>query len=121
MPDRDLWDPDLGPVDSHAEDIQPIWTQNCILYCHASGNEPAAEGLDLFDGAYDNIVAVPSTQSELLLITPTDPEASYLWHKLQDTHLDVGGEGDMMPMTGVPLADDELDRIEEWITIGAPP
>ncbi len=121
VPESDMGKVDTGPVDSHAEDIQPIWTQNCILYCHAQGMSPPSAQLDLFDGTYDNIVNQPSGQAPMMLIAPGNPDQSYLWRKLQGTHLEAGGEGDLMPQTGFPLDDVTLDDIEEWILIGAPP
>lgn len=123
LPDSDMAaPPDLGPPDSHAEDMQPIWTSNCVNYCHAAGIDPPAAGLDLYDGAYENIVDRPSTQVPMMmLVAPGDPQASYLWHKLVGTHLDVGGEGEAMPATGYSLDDDTLLRIETWILAGAPP
>jgi hypothetical protein len=119
----DFLAPDLGPADSHAEDMQPIWSQRCVLYCHSVGVEPAAAGLDLVTGAaYDNIVNQPSMQlPTMMLITPGDPDQSYLWHKLIGDHLSVGGEGDPMPAFAPMLDQDTLDRIEAWILAGAPP
>jgi hypothetical protein len=57
----------------------------------------------------------------MLLIAPGSPEDSYLWHKLRGTHLDVGGSGERMPLVAPPLDAETMDRIETWITIGAPP
>jgi hypothetical protein len=92
------------------------------LYCHATGLEAPAADLDLFDGAYANLVDQPSGQlPTMMLVAPGEPENSYLWHKLLGTHLDVGGEGDPMPATGYPLDDDTLGRVEAWILAGAPP
>lgn len=122
LPKSDMLSPDLGAADSHAEDMQPIWSANCILYCHAQGMEPAAGELDLYDGAYANLVGQPSVQvPSMALVQPGEPDQSYLWHKLNGTHLDVGGEGDPMPAIGTPLDDDTLARIEAWIVDGAQP
>ena len=52
------------------------------------------------------------------LIEPLDPPRSYLWHKINGTHLDVGGEGDLMP-PGI-FDGDTLALIEDWILAGAP-
>jgi hypothetical protein len=119
----DMLAPDLGPADSHAEDMQPIWSQSCVIYCHSAGMEPPAAELDLTtDSAYDDIVNQPSVQlPTMMLVAPGDPDQSYLWHKLLGTHLDVGGEGDPMPANLQMLDQDRLDRIEAWILAGAPP
>lgn len=122
LPKSDLLSPDVGPADSHAEDMQPIWDGNCIIYCHAVGMEPAAADLDLYDDAFGSIVNEPSSQvPQMMLVSPGAPDQSYLWHKLTGTHLDVGGEGEAMPATGVSLDDETLARVEAWIAAGAPP
>ena len=63
----------------------------------------------------EHIVNVPSTETDLHVIEPGSLSRSYMWHKLKGTHLEVGGSGDPMPIQGWPLADEEFDKIEEWI------
>ena len=62
--------------------------------------------------------------NDMLLVKPGSTDESYLWHKLQGTHLSVaGGEGKSMPIVnqvGARLSDDELAIIEAWISAGAP-
>jgi hypothetical protein len=119
----DLLAQDVGPADSHAEDMQPIWTGRCVIYCHSAGIEPAAADLSLATGAaYENIVNQPSVQlTTMMLIAPGDPDQSYLWQKLIGNHLNVGGEGEPMPLNTPMLDQDTLDRVEAWILAGAPP
>jgi hypothetical protein len=104
---------------SFEADIQPLLNQQCYA-CHLTG---AASGeLALEPGvAYQQLVEVPSSQSELLRVAPGDPEASYLVHKLRGTHLEVGGEGTRMPQGGAGVAEQLLDRVVRWIEAGAPP
>lgn len=111
---------------SHAVDIQPIWDEHCTMACHEPGGAWVGF-LDLSDSAYDRIVGVQVlTVSSMVHIEPGDPEASYLWHKLQGTQATVmGGNGDKMPypqpgMEATVLTQDQLDTIEEWILGGAP-
>ena len=110
---------------SHAADIQPIWDMYCVTACHEEGGEWPTNDLSM--DAYDDIVGMPSGQNSLMnYITPGDPDASYLWHKMNGTQIDNGGSGLDMPkaMVGesdpavVPQAD--LDTIECWILEGAP-
>ena len=101
---------------SFAMDIEPIVTANCT--CHTAGDPP--EGLDLSDG-YANLVDVPSNQSGLDRIEPGDPDASYLWHKINDTHRSVGGANNPMPAPTGGLAAGNIALIEEWILDGAEP
>lgn len=120
--DEDSGETGTGPVDSHDEDILPYWAISCVIYCHGNNAEGPAAGLSLeYDVAYDALVGVPSQQTEMLLVSPGSTEDSYLWHKLQDTHLGVGGSGVRMPKDGAPLGEETMARIETWLLIGAPP
>ena len=70
--------------------------------------------------AYDNLVDHPSSQlTTMAFVKPGSLNESYLWHKVSGTHLEVGGQGMIMPYT-VPLTDAELDVFERWIAAGAP-
>lgn len=105
---------------SHATDIQPIWTMTCAAMtgCHEAGSTFPPE---LAEGsAYDAIVDVMSPTTDLLIVAPEDPEGSYLWHKINNTHLDVGGAGSPMPLIGM-LPQSDIDMITEWIEQGALP
>jgi hypothetical protein len=112
-------DEDATTSTSHAVDIQPIWDNNCTNGCH-SGPRPAAD-MRLQGDAYPVLVNQLSGQASLDRVEPSDPVASYLWHKLNGTHLSVGGEGDQMPRSGQNLTSAELLLIEQWILEGAPP
>ncbi len=52
-------------------------------------------------------------------VTPGQPDNSYLVHKVQNTHLDVGGSGFQMPIGRSPLTQTEIDLIRAWISAGA--
>lgn len=99
---------------SHATDIQPIWNAGCVG-CHIGA---AQGGLALEDG-HTAMVGVASSIG-MNYVTSGSPDDSYLWHKLNDTHLTVGGTGDAMPQTGAIRAD-QLADIEAWILSGAAP
>ena len=108
-----------GEVD-YVTDIQPIWDLKCIS-CHVAGGSAVAGPVLTSDKCYAAIVGVQSPTVAADLVAPGDPDASYLWHKLNGTQTDVpGGGGSPMPL-GVPLTDDELAAIEQWITDGAKP
>lgn len=111
--DADPNQPDAPPATtSHAADIQPIWDANCVI-CHANF---------LTDPAYGTIVNTVSGQHGTMnRITPGDPSQSYIWHKINDTHLANGGSGNVMPPPGAgTLQQDDIDLIELWIMEGAP-
>ncbi len=106
---------------SYGLDIQPIWDAHCTI-CHAPGGVGVLfAGLDLETDSYNALVGVPSTQAPLSRVEPFDPNASYLWHKLNGTQLSVGGTGQTMPIMGPPLDAATLALIEQWILEGANP
>ena len=110
---------------SHDADIQPIWNAHCTTACHEPGGAWVTF-VDLSDGAYDRIVGQPAvTVPSINFIEPGDPDASYIWHKIQGTQAMVdGGNGDGMPYPSsnppTMLSQEEFDTIEEWILGGAP-
>lgn len=69
--------------------------------------------------AYASIVNRPSVESPLLRVKPGDPAASYLLHKLEGTHLDVGGIGVRMPFGLAQLPVETRTLIRRWIEEGA--
>ena len=100
----------------HAEDIQPIWNFSCLL-CHIEGGYGG--GLVLVN-AFDRVVDQPSQQAHMDLVVPGNPDSSYLWHKLNDTHEQVGGWGAPMPFESSLPAHD-LAFVEAWIAGGCLP
>ena len=99
--------------------VQPILTANCALSgCHA-GASPA-QGMNLSLGqAFANIVNVPSNESGLLRVKPSEPDSSYLVHKIQGTQSTVGGSGGRMPLGRAALSQAQIDIIRQWIADGA--
>jgi len=100
--------------------VQPILTASCAVSgCHA-GASPA-QGMNLSSGqAYANIVNVPSIESSLMRVKPSEPDSSYLVHKIQGTQGTVGGSGGQMPLGRTALSQAQIDVIRQWITDGAP-
>jgi mono/diheme cytochrome c family protein len=98
---------------SYANQVQRIFDFNCVI-CHQTG--AANAGLNLELGlSYVHLVEKPSSQSELQRVAPGDVEASYLYHKLLGTHLEVGGSGSSMPLGGGRLPSAELEIITTWM------
>lgn len=86
--------------------------------CH--GTEEAG-GLNLSAAqAYRQLVNVDSQQAPgLKRVKPGSPRESYLFHKLANSHREVGGKGSQMPLGhGWTAADTDL--IRQWIEAGAP-
>ena len=78
--------------------------------------------VDILMSGYGNLVDVPSTEAPALdRIEPGDPDASYLWHKINGTHASVGGSGNPMPAPAGGLDAGTIATIEAWISGGAQP
>ena len=103
---------------SFARDIVPIFEARCVA-CHLTGKEPGKLALRA-DQAYTSLVNKASSESPLKRVVPADPDASYLLHKLDGTHSDVGGGGVRMAFGAKPLSVAERHMIRDWIIAGAP-
>lgn len=103
-------------------EVQAVVDLQCLTSCH-SGPSPS-DGLNLED--INDVVGVGSKDLPgMALIEPGDTGSSYIWHKINDTHLIVGGAGNRMPSEpfgnpAVPLTGEELATFQDWITAGAP-
>jgi hypothetical protein len=102
-------------------DIQPIFTASCAVSgCHVGSSPP--EGMNLSQGmTFANTVDVKSRQSALDRVEPSNPDLSYLVHKIQGTQSNpgVGGTLNRMPRNTNPLPQSQIDLIRLWITEGA--
>lgn len=98
-------------------DVQPIFSQNCVT-CHQGGSPQGGLSLEPAE-AYEELVNVPSMQSDLTLVEPEEPDNSYLIDKLNGTHLEAGGNGAQMPFGQSPLSQSQIDLISQWISEGA--
>lgn len=106
----------------HDQDILPIWTASCIdSNCHDDDGPQA--GLDLMtDGVYTRLCESfhPFSGMPYVDCEGLDPHNSYLFRKVEGTHLEgiSGAAGGPMPPGG-SLPDDEITMIESWIAGGA--
>lgn len=106
-----------------ATEIQPILSVACAN-CHTNGG--AAGGLDMGSGAaYANLVNVAASNPEAQMnrVTPVNPQASFLFKKINCTNLNgMAGTpyGLRMPRSGPPyLSVADQARILDWIREGA--
>jgi len=104
-----------------AVDIEPLLTSTCAPMCHEI--DGLNETLILSEGeAYDNIVDVMSGQlPQMSIVNPGDKSTSYMWHKLNNTHLAEGGSGAQMPYSDETIPAAQLIVIGNWIDDGAMP
>lgn len=98
--------------ESYEAQAEPIVARKCIA-CHSNANSQA--GLSFQRGSgYDLLVDVASTGvPDMPRVTPGDAAQSYLVHKLQGTHTEIGGSGTRMPPAGLPAG--EIESIIAWI------
>jgi hypothetical protein len=114
-------DATTGPGEglSFATDVfAPILEPSCS--CHLNG---AAGGFMMGADAataYAAMVGKPSTGSPLNYVTASDSSQSYIFHKVNNTHVEAGGAGGRMPLGGM-LTPDQIATIETWIDDGALP
>lgn len=106
-----------------------IFDVKCTPSCHEPGGllggpgGLALEGVEqdlTLNASYETLTTQPSKQVPTMWLVGTWLDDSYLWHKLNDTHLAVGGIGAKMPVIGV-LTAEELEAVRAWIEGGASP
>jgi hypothetical protein len=106
-----------GPVTADFQSIQDnVFTPICSV-CHIGASAPLGLQLDAAH-SYNLLVGVPSAeQPTLLRVKPSDPNSSYMLHKIQGAPGIVGGQ---MPLGETPLPQATIAAISQWITNGAP-
>ncbi|MEW6742291.1 MAG: hypothetical protein AB1486_05995 [Planctomycetota bacterium] len=109
-------------------DVAPVLQASCAqIGCH--DNIFQTEGLDLSspERIFETTVLVDARQTDETTscapyrVTPFEPPASYLLHKVLGTHRDgcVAGRGQQMPLGRPPLDDADIERLRQWILQGA--
>jgi hypothetical protein len=111
----------IADVD-YATMIQPVFNTTCTCHLQGPSGTMVATTLTLnMDVSYGQLVGTPSTElPSMARIEPGDLEASYLWHKINATQLDVGGSGTEMPQ-GLPRDEALIELFHDWILGGAMP
>ena len=104
---------------SYSAHLEPLVIAHC-LGCHESEEPKAKLVLDPGVG-YGRLVGRRSVQDpDMALVEPGDPDASYLWLKLQ--HRAPEGKGMPRTLTGTKkLRPAELELYRRWIEGGAKP
>lgn len=102
---------------SFEAEIMPILKRRCAA-CHITGEEPGKMAL-VPGKAYAALVEVDALDAAMKRVARGDPDASYVIHKIDGSHLEVGGSGVRMPMHQGPLPDAQIALIRRWISQGA--
>ena len=95
----------------------PTWDDDIESLFIAYG----CQGCHGFLANYTAATSAANVPSGLNFIEPGDPQASYIWHKINGTQGSVNpnGGGSQMPPSGAMTTSDLL-VIEAWISAGAP-
>jgi mono/diheme cytochrome c family protein len=92
-----------------------IFTPYCSG-CHSGAGAPLGLKLDTVDNSYNLLVnRASSQQNTLQLVSPNDPDNSYLIHKVEG----LAATGLRMPLGMSSLPADSLDALRQWISNGA--
>jgi len=112
----------VGAVD-YETDIQPIWNASCTTGCHVAGGTAASWFVITPGDSHAALVGKNALElNTMQLVAAGDSENSYLWHKINNTHIEAGGSGTPMPPPpAAALSADDLAKIETWIDAGANP
>lgn len=94
-----------------------IFTPSCATGgCHDDVTRAGTLRLTSAENSFNELVGVTSTCASRVRVIPSDPDASYLLHKLGDG---PGPCGAIMPIGAPTLSAGDLARIREWIAAGA--
>lgn len=108
-----------GDTISFARDVQPILTMFCST-CHVEDGLADLRGIALRlteAEALDGLIGGMSVQNpSFAFVVPGDSSSSLLFLKISMVDPPVG---DRMPFAILPLKDDEIAIIREWIDQGA--
>lgn len=116
--------PDLEPtfasIQANIFELTDSAGRNSCISCHTNVGRTPAGGLNLLhDVAYDQLVNVTAGQrADLKYVTPGNPDASYLLHKIDGR---AGIVGLKMPRNGPPfMTEGQILILRRWIELGAP-
>lgn len=116
--------PYAPPDGSYGLIYTKIFSTSCALSaCHDGGAgaaSPTLTGEPAFDGLLNATPAnSQAVNAGLMLVKPSDPDASFLYQKLifDSTAFAFGSE---MPAGGLTLSADQVAFVRQWIAAGAP-
>jgi hypothetical protein len=113
-------EPTFASIQSQVFETTDSAGRTACTNCHTNVGRNPSGGLNLtHDLAYDQLVNVPSRNKPgAIRVVPSDPENSYLIHKVEGR---AGIVGNRMPNNGPPyLSAGQILILKRWIEIGAP-
>lgn len=72
-------------------------------------------------GLRDRLLRASLQSPSLPLVAPGNADGSYLWRKVEGSHLNAGGLGEPMPLGAAQLGETQTEILRRWIAGGAPP
>ena len=97
------------PSGSYSEEIQPIFTQNCVDACHSPG-VPSIDSRDLDLTSWEGMTLGSSSGEVVIAFRP---DQSHLISHISGEFIP------QMPLSLNPLPDDQIDKLRAWILDGA--
>jgi hypothetical protein len=113
-------EPTFASIQSQVFETTDSAGRTACITCHTNVGRNPSGGLNLtHDVAYDQLINVPSRNKPgAIRVVPSDPEHSYLIHKVEGR---PGIAGNRMPNNGPPyLSAGQILILKRWIEIGAP-
>ncbi len=111
-------------------DVEPLMRASCGFGASCHGTAQPAGLVQLTLGSGDaaalraRLLANSRREPSLALVTPGDPSASFLMHKLRGDFTGLpcapNACGERMPQRSNPLPEEEIALLERWIQQGAP-
>jgi hypothetical protein len=101
-----------GPAAFTKAELQTLVDDRCSP-CHTDFD---SGGMSLANDFTTETVGIASTElPSMKRIAKGDHTKSYLWHKVNGSHLTVGGSGVRMPKNGAALTATEIERLAKYI------
>ncbi|MCZ6690329.1 MAG: fibronectin type III domain-containing protein [Planctomycetota bacterium] len=107
---------------SFGANVLQIFTSTCaVSNCHGGTTPVLGQNLSNYSSIFNTAINIPAQQPspQMDRIEPFSSGGSYLQHKIDGTHLSVGGSGDQSPKNSPPLTPATRDIIRDWINQGA--
>jgi hypothetical protein len=130
--DDPMSDESTGPPQmvSFGVELEPVIAATCFgALCHDDPSPSAGGGLNLspdgVDDPYTNLTTRMHGFSGMAYVTVGELQESYLWRKLEGSHLEDDleglGSGGQMPLAQPALSEGDLRLFRDWILTGAMP
>lgn len=125
--DDDVGPDDAGEANADAADVAErdpptllTLSDEVFGWCAPHHFGAIAPDLTYDAGLLDRLLSGSSSLGSVPYVVPGNPEGSYLYQKITNTHAESGARGgDYMPPSGL-MPNSNIDLVQDWIAAGAP-